>query len=52
VISIIEPTLGHMSSTNSKKFKGPLAATAMDNVISGDLAWSSWIPGWEITTCT
>ena len=39
-----------MSSTDSKKFKGPLAATAFHIVISGDLAWSSWVPGLEIKT--
>lgn len=39
-----------MSSTDSKKFKGPLAATAFYNVISGDLAWSSWIRRSEMKT--
>jgi hypothetical protein len=39
-----------MSSTDSKKFKGPLAATAFHNVISGDLAWSSWISRSEMKT--
>ena len=39
-----------MSSTNSKKFKGPAAATAFDNVISGHLAWSSWIRRSEMKT--
>jgi hypothetical protein len=41
-----------MSSTDSKKFKGPLAATAFYNVISGDLAWSSWIRRSEMKTFT
>ena len=39
-----------MSSTDSKKFKGPAAATAFDNVISGHLAWSSWIRRSEMKT--
>jgi hypothetical protein len=39
-----------MSSTDSKKFKGPLAATAFHIVISGDLAWSSWIRRSEMKT--
>jgi hypothetical protein len=41
-----------MSSTDSKKFKGPAAATAINNVISGDLAWSSWIRRSEMKTFT
>ena len=41
-----------MSSTDSKKFKGPLAATSFYNVISGDLAWSSWIRRSEMKTFT
>ena len=41
-----------MSSTDSKKFKGPAAATAFDNVISGHLAWSSWIRRSEMKTFT
>ena len=41
-----------MSSTDSKKVLGPSAATAFNNVSSGHLAWSSWIPGSQMKTFT